>query len=324
MMERKGCGFLRQETGRGPRRCSNAVLVQTINNHFHHMDPVKEIKTHTEAILSKTPPCYAKACPHCRGREPFGRHDCRRRSFRVVLEATVKVILSFLIRYKCRTCRKTFSSSGRKLLLAPMGGAGSVGQTDGVEVGVLHGEDSLVEAGTVQAPVAAGFCVAVAEDQLVDVTIAPDVLAIGDRGGRAQTFFDHLLAVVIEMPRNASGRQRDPSAQAVVTGMSRIDASGVARSGLPTKAPLPSLRRTVGRLLAALGWASDRRPAPTKATPPLWIPRGGTYKGGIGCGTETSARLLDATRTKGDVRQRAGRFQGLLATPTEPRARRRN
>jgi len=114
------------------------------------------------------------------------------------------------------------------------------------------------------------------------------------------------------------------SPEAVVTGMSILDASGGAYSGLPTKAPLPCLRRTAGRLLAALGWASDRRPAPTKATPRLSILRCRAYKGGIGCGTETSARLLDSTRTKGDVRQRAGRFQGLLDTLTEPRARRRN
>ncbi len=90
-----------------------------------------------------------------------------------------------------------FGGAVRRVAVAFENGAGGANQGRDIEVGVVEGVKALVER-------AVGGGVAVAEDHRVDVSVGPDVLAIGiggDGAGRRGAFFDGLpLVRVVEVP----------------------------------------------------------------------------------------------------------------------------
>jgi len=78
------------------------------------MTTEQEIKDHTQRLESGERPCYSQACPHCTtegslSEGSFKVHQCRRRSFRVVVEHGVRVFRSWILRLKCDRCTRTFT-----------------------------------------------------------------------------------------------------------------------------------------------------------------------------------------------------------------------
>ena len=75
------------------------------------MSTEQEIKDHTRKIEAGERPCFCQACPHCAA-EPeksFAVHQCRRRTFRIVVEHGVRVYRSWVLRMKCPNCKRTFT-----------------------------------------------------------------------------------------------------------------------------------------------------------------------------------------------------------------------
>lgn len=69
------------------------------------------IQQHTESIISGDIPKPQKCCPGCFSKpEIFKLHECRKRAFRCVAGNFVKVLITFLPRWKCTNCGKTFTS----------------------------------------------------------------------------------------------------------------------------------------------------------------------------------------------------------------------
>ncbi|MDM8537717.1 DUF6431 domain-containing protein [Desulfobacterales bacterium HSG17] len=67
------------------------------------------IQEHTEGIFAGkfSPP--QKLCPKCfQQPETFKLHECKKRSFRYVIENIVKTTITLLLRWKCQLCRSTF------------------------------------------------------------------------------------------------------------------------------------------------------------------------------------------------------------------------
>lgn len=73
------------------------------------MTTEQEIKDHTQEIEAGRQPCYAEACPHCAAQETFRVHQRRRRTFRLVVEQCVRVFRSWVLRFKCPSCHRTFT-----------------------------------------------------------------------------------------------------------------------------------------------------------------------------------------------------------------------
>lgn len=70
----------------------------------------EEIESYSRAIKMGEYPKPGEQCPRCKENPgEFKLHDQRKRKFRVVVEALVKVIITVLIRWKCPLCKKTFS-----------------------------------------------------------------------------------------------------------------------------------------------------------------------------------------------------------------------
>lgn len=69
----------------------------------------QQIKRHEEQVLQRASVCYRKACPLCCGRPPFGRHDIRRRTFRCFQDGKVQTVRSWLVRWCCPNCNRTFT-----------------------------------------------------------------------------------------------------------------------------------------------------------------------------------------------------------------------
>lgn len=69
-----------------------------------------EIKEYTESVLANRFRCDLECCPRC-GKETdaFKRHALRERIFLVVVGAWVCKVPSFLSRWKCPLCNKTFT-----------------------------------------------------------------------------------------------------------------------------------------------------------------------------------------------------------------------
>jgi hypothetical protein len=68
-----------------------------------------EAKSHTDRVESGQPVCYRESCPECKSQQRFRRHDCRRRTFRLVVDGCVKVLASWIVRWKCPACGKRFT-----------------------------------------------------------------------------------------------------------------------------------------------------------------------------------------------------------------------
>ena len=70
-----------------------------------------EIKNHTKKLESGEYVCYCQACPHCvvKPEQPFRVHQCRRRTFRILVERCIRVYRSWVLRLKCPHCKRTFT-----------------------------------------------------------------------------------------------------------------------------------------------------------------------------------------------------------------------
>lgn len=69
----------------------------------------EKIKTHNKQIQKSNKP-YTKKCPRCNS-EPrhFQQHSIRERKFLVRIKNIVKKVLSGLVRWRCSSCRRTFT-----------------------------------------------------------------------------------------------------------------------------------------------------------------------------------------------------------------------
>lgn len=82
-------------------------------NHFKDMSVEEEIKAHTQRVEAGDPIRYCQICPGC-GAEGAARvHDCRPRTFRVIIEGIVRIMISGVWRWKCMTCGKRFTDYPR-------------------------------------------------------------------------------------------------------------------------------------------------------------------------------------------------------------------
>jgi DNA-directed RNA polymerase subunit RPC12/RpoP len=75
------------------------------------MDLQEEVKAHTRRVEAGERVRYGQACPHCGvAKDVFFRmHDCRRRTFRLVLGRCIQVALSWIVRWRCLRCGKRFT-----------------------------------------------------------------------------------------------------------------------------------------------------------------------------------------------------------------------
>jgi len=85
--------------------------VPQTRNHFQVMTTEQEVKDHTRKMESGEWSCYCQACPHCSVElgESLTVHECRRRSFRVLVGRCVRVYRSWVLRLKCPGCKRTFT-----------------------------------------------------------------------------------------------------------------------------------------------------------------------------------------------------------------------
>lgn len=74
------------------------------------MSTEEKIKAHRAAMLAGTIECESKDCPVC-GDIPdrFKLHERRKRQFRVIIGVWVRILLTFLPRWKCPLCDHTFT-----------------------------------------------------------------------------------------------------------------------------------------------------------------------------------------------------------------------
>jgi hypothetical protein len=69
----------------------------------------QEIKAHTERLMLRRPSCPFEQCPRCKGYPGgFTLHAYANRFFRVIVAGFVRTIASYLVRWKCPLCRRTF------------------------------------------------------------------------------------------------------------------------------------------------------------------------------------------------------------------------
>jgi len=69
----------------------------------------EKVKAHTARIEAGRPVRYCEACPRCGGCEEFHVHDCRPRTFRLIVEGCVKIFRSGIWRWLCLACRERFT-----------------------------------------------------------------------------------------------------------------------------------------------------------------------------------------------------------------------
>jgi len=69
-----------------------------------------EINAHTDRVRVPDLRCGLAQCPKCRGVPGgFHFHERRRRSFRLIVDGLVRIVASFLARWRCPLCRQTFT-----------------------------------------------------------------------------------------------------------------------------------------------------------------------------------------------------------------------
>lgn len=78
---------------------------------FQVMTTEQEIKDHTRKIEAGARICYCQACPLCtvEPEGPFRVHECRRRTFRILVGCYIRVYRSWVLRLKCPNCNRTFT-----------------------------------------------------------------------------------------------------------------------------------------------------------------------------------------------------------------------
>ena len=76
-----------------------------------------EIQRHTHLVLSRNDACPFTDCPVCHKHPAgFSRHDVRRRSLLCVIEGIVSKLVTFLARWLCPLCNRTFTVYPRFML----------------------------------------------------------------------------------------------------------------------------------------------------------------------------------------------------------------
>lgn len=73
------------------------------------MSIIQQIKAHEQELFSKKIPSDLKTCPNCKETpDYFQLHYCKKRLFLVIVEGSVQKIWSFLGRWKCSLCGRSF------------------------------------------------------------------------------------------------------------------------------------------------------------------------------------------------------------------------
>jgi len=72
-----------------------------------YVDKPKEFCEHERSIITKQAPHFCPKCESCH--DDFKLHECRHRTFYVVIDSLIHTIASFLGRWKCSSCRATFT-----------------------------------------------------------------------------------------------------------------------------------------------------------------------------------------------------------------------
>ena len=73
------------------------------------MSFAQDISAHEKEVLQSSSKCYQAVCPCCHAEPPFARHDIRRRSFRCLEGNAVTETRSWVVRWRCRNCGRTFT-----------------------------------------------------------------------------------------------------------------------------------------------------------------------------------------------------------------------
>lgn len=102
------CGEMKKGTHLTVERSRRAPQYKS---HFQVMTTEQEIKAHTRRIEAGEHICYRQACSHCavEPEHPFRVHQCRRRTFRLLVGRCVRVYRSWVLRLKCPHCKRTFT-----------------------------------------------------------------------------------------------------------------------------------------------------------------------------------------------------------------------
>ncbi len=69
----------------------------------------EQVKSHTQRVEAGLPVRYCEACPHCTASRSLRVHDCRPRTFRLIVEGWVKIFRSGIWRWNCLECGKRFT-----------------------------------------------------------------------------------------------------------------------------------------------------------------------------------------------------------------------
>jgi transposase-like protein len=77
------------------------------------MSVEEQVKSHTWRVEAGMPVRYAEGCPYCPNSESFHVHDCRARTFRLIVEGYVKIVRSGIWRWLCARCRRRFTDYPR-------------------------------------------------------------------------------------------------------------------------------------------------------------------------------------------------------------------
>ena len=77
------------------------------------MSVEEQVKSHTQRFEAGTPKRYGEGCPCCPNSEAFHVHDCRPRTFRLIVEGYVKIFRSGIWRWICDQCGRRFTDYPR-------------------------------------------------------------------------------------------------------------------------------------------------------------------------------------------------------------------
>ena len=77
------------------------------------MSVEEQVKSHTRQVEAGLPVLYGEACPHCHHSEAFHAHDCRPRTFRLIIGGFVRIFRSGIWRWVCGQCGRRFTDYPR-------------------------------------------------------------------------------------------------------------------------------------------------------------------------------------------------------------------
>ena len=77
------------------------------------MSVEEQVKSHTQRVEAGEAVLYGEACPFCPNDDAFHVHDCRPRTFRLIVEGYVKIVRSGIWRWVCGQCGRRFTDYPR-------------------------------------------------------------------------------------------------------------------------------------------------------------------------------------------------------------------